>query len=335
MAREIDLMTKRILVVEDDINVRRIVTMTLNDETPYTVTAVSSAEAALLHITRQPVDLIFTDISMPGMSGIDLVQRVRDLDLNTAVIIFTANPDDLSDERATQLKIDYKLEKPVSAEQLRQAVDLLLDPMHTLSRSTTPTVPEPPAPPTQPTLKQSVGTTPLATGTKPLAARIAQAQSQRRASEPTGLSPTTQIAMRLTPRSSGIGGRNYSNQQIEDMRQALKELALEPDVYCAVLLDMSGMVLTHWSRRRDINVTVIAALAVGNSLALSEIARNMGQQQPSQLVIQEGFDQNIIMAQMENLLLLLAIGANASLGWARIATLRACEEVLRIARGEV
>jgi CheY-like chemotaxis protein/predicted regulator of Ras-like GTPase activity (Roadblock/LC7/MglB family) len=321
MAREIDLMTKRILVVEDDINVRRIVTMTLNDETPYTVTAVSSAEAALLHITRQPVDLIFTDISMPGMSGIDLVQRVRDLDLNTAVIIFTANPDDLSDERAAQLKIDYKLEKPVSAEQLRQAVDLLLDPMRSLGRGSSPT-PAPPAPPAPPTNKR-VG------GTNPLTSRI-QAQAQRRPSEP--LSPSTPIAMRLTPRSSGISGRNYSNQQIEDMRQALKELALEPDVHCAILLDMSGMVLTHWSRRRDINVTVIAALAVGNSLALSEIARNMGQQQPSQMVIQEGFDQNIIMAQMEDLLLLLGIGANASLGWARIATLRACEAVLQIAR---
>jgi predicted regulator of Ras-like GTPase activity (Roadblock/LC7/MglB family) len=97
---------------------------------------------------------------------------------------------------------------------------------------------------------------------------------------------------------------------------------------------MSGLVLTHWSRRRDINVTVIGALAAGNSLALAEIARNMGQQQPGHLVIQEGNDQNIIMAQMEDLLLLLAIGANASLGWSRIATLRTIENVLRIARSE-
>jgi hypothetical protein len=40
------------------------------------------------------------------------------------------------------------------------------------------------------------------------------------------------------------------------------------------------------------------------------------------------------MASVDDLILLLAIGANASLGWARIATLRACEEMARIARSE-
>jgi CheY-like chemotaxis protein/predicted regulator of Ras-like GTPase activity (Roadblock/LC7/MglB family) len=319
-------MTKRILIVEDDANVRRIVAMTLTDESPYTVTAVSSAEAALLHITRQPVDLIFTDINMPGMSGIDLVQRVRELDLNTAVIVFTANPYDLPPERAAQLKIDYTLEKPVSPEALRQAVDMLLDPMKILPRRSPEAKaqvveqPEAPLP-----AKSAVS--------RPLASRIA-AQAQRRGTEPLTPPPTGPVAMRLTPERSGISGREYSNQQLEAMRQALKELALEPDVHCAVLLNMSGLVLTYWSRRRDINVTVIGALAAGNSLALAEIARNMGQQQPGHLVIQEGNDQNIIMAQMEDLLLLLAIGANASLGWSRIATLRTIENVLRIARSE-
>lgn len=127
--------------------------------------------------------------------------------------------------------------------------------------------------------------------------------------------------------------RSYSDQQIEQMRQALKELALEPDVHCALLADLSGLVLTHWSRRRDINVTVVAALAAGNTMALAEISRHLGQEQPGHLVIHEGHDQSIIMMNRDDLLLLLAIGPNASLGWARIASMRACEEVLRIARG--
>lgn len=317
-------MTKRILIVEDDANVRHIVTRTLSEDSPYTVTAVSSAEAALLHITRQPVDLIFTDINMPGMSGIDLVQRVRELDLNTAVIVFTANPYDLPAERAAQLKIDYTIEKPVAPDELRRAVDLLLDPMKSLPRHSS-------VPPAEVIEAPEQSATAKNAHVKPLAARIA-AQAQRRATEPLAAQEPTPVAMRVTPSRRGLSGKSYSNQQIDAMRQALKELALEPDCHCAILLDVSGLVLTHWSRGRDINVTVVAALAAGNSLALAEIARNMGQQQPGHLVIQEGHDQNIIMAQMENLLLLLAIGANASLGWARIATLRACEEVLRIAR---
>lgn len=316
-------MEKRILVVDDDPNVRRVVSLALTHDSPYTVHAVPSAEAALLQIARQPVDLLFTDIRMPGMSGLELVQRVRELDPKTAVIVFTVGPEDLTPERAAELKIDCLLEKPASPERLRLAVDLLLDPIKLLPRPSQRT--EPPAPPA-PKLAQ---TTPLSPQTGPLGQRLAAARS-RRQTTPLHDAP---VAIRLTSGPAGAGNRSYSETQIEAMRQALKELALEPDVHCAVLADISGIVLTHWSRRRDINVTVIAALAAGNTMALAEIGRNLGQQRPGYLVIQEGHDQSMIMATLDDLLLLVAIGPNASLGWARIATLRACEEVVRIARG--
>jgi DNA-binding NarL/FixJ family response regulator/predicted regulator of Ras-like GTPase activity (Roadblock/LC7/MglB family) len=334
-------MVKRILVVDDDVNVRRIVTLALSDDSPYEVHSVSSAEAALLHIARHPVDLLFTDIRMPGMNGLDLVQRVRELDPKTAVIVFTVSPQDLTPERAAQLKIDCLLEKPVSPERMRLAVDLLLDPIKLLPRPSQrgegappPTTPAPAETTSRPgtgSLRPGTGSLPPQTG--PLGQRLAAARAKRQ----TGPLPTVEqgapVAVRLTPRSPSVGGRNYSAEQIEAMRQALKELALEPDVHCALLADISGIVLTHWSRRRDINVTVVAALAAGNTLALAEIGRNLGQRSPGHLVIHEGQDQSIIMATMDDLLLLIAIGPNASLGWARIATLRACEEVLRIARG--
>jgi|GEM_PF-521273 len=325
-------MTKRILIVDDDPNIRRLVTLALTEDSPYTVNAVPSAEAALLHIARQPVDLLFTDIQMPGMSGLDLVKRVRELDPNTAVIVFTVSPEDLTPDRAAELKVDCLLEKPVSQERLRLAVDLLLDPIKLLPRPSQraaaergfaaappPAAPPAPASPTSP----SAG----ANGTGPLGQRLAQLRAKKQTSS----LEEAPVAVRL---SKGSGGRSYSDTQIELMRLALKELALEPDVHCAVLADISGIVLTHWSRRRDINVTVVAALAAGNTMALAEIGRNLGQQRPGHLVIHEGQDQSIIMVTMDDLLLLIAIGPNASLGWARIATIRACEEVQRIARGE-
>ncbi|MCX7789878.1 MAG: response regulator [Chloroflexaceae bacterium] len=316
-------MEKRILVVDDDPNVRHVVSLALTHDSPYTVHAVPSAEAALLQIARQPVDLLFTDIRMPGMSGLELVQRVRELDPKTAVIVFTVGPEDLTPQRAAELKIDCLLEKPASPERLRLAVDLLLDPMRLLPRpSQRSEAPPPPAP-------RSVQTTPLSPQTGPLGQRLAAART-RRQTMPLHGAP---VAIQLTSGQAGAGNRAYSEAQIEAMRQALKELALEPDVHCAVLADSSGIVLTHWSRRRDINVTVIGALAAGNTMALAEMGRNLGQQRPGYLVIQEGHDQSMIMATMNDLLLLVAIGPNASLGWARIATLRACEEVLRIAQG--
>jgi CheY-like chemotaxis protein len=333
-------MVKRILVVDDDPNVRRIVIMTLTDDSPYEVHAVSSAEAALLHVSRNPVDLLFTDIRMPGMNGLDLVQRVRELDPKTAVIVFTVSPQDLTPERAALLKIDCLLEKPVSPERMRLAVDLLLDPIKLLPRPSQRGDDTPPAGEAdaqrQPVAAETAPAKP-STGTLSSSGPLGQRLAAVRAKRQTGPLPTVEqgapVAVRLTPKNPSSIGRNYSEQQIEAMRQALKELALEPDVHCALLADMSGIVLTHWSRRRDINVTVVAALAAGNTLALAEIGKNLGQRSPGHLVIHEGQDQSIIMATMDDLLVLIAIGPSASLGWARIATLRACEEVLRIARG--
>ncbi|MGB9737609.1 response regulator [Chloroflexus sp.] len=304
-------MPKRILIVDDDPQIRRLVTLALTDETSYEVSDVSSAEAALLHISRQPVDLLVTDLLMPGMSGIELIQRVRQLDPNTAIVVFTISPEGLSPQLQAELQIDYVLSKPATAEQLRLAATTLLDPIKPVTGRT-----EPPS-------AEAV------TGSR-FSQRLAALRSRQSVQPPV----TSAVAMRLTPNQSGRGGRSYSEAQLERMRQSLKDLALAPEVQCAILADMSGLVLSHWSRRRDINVTVVAALAAGNTLALAEIGRHLGQQQPGHLVIHEGQDQNIIMASIDDLILLLAIGANASLGWARIATLRACEEMARIARSE-
>ncbi|WP_298821265.1 response regulator [Chloroflexus sp.] len=306
-------MSKRILIVDDDPNIRRLVTLALTEETSYEVSDVSSAEAALLHISRQPVDLLLTDLHMPGMSGIELIQRVRQLDPGTAIVVFTISPEDLTPRLKAELQIDYVLAKPATAEQLRLTAATLLDPIKPLT---------------------SAGRAESAPSEPASGSRFSQRLAALRARQPAQTQPgsPSSVAMRLTPQQSGRVGRSYSEAQLEQMRQSLKDLALAPDVQCAILADMSGLVLSHWSRRRDINVTVVAALAAGNTLALAEIGRHLGQQQPGHLVIHEGQDQNIIMASVEDLILLLAIGANASLGWARIAALRVCEEMARIAR---
>src|SRR4051812_37446023 len=116
-----------IIVVDDDPHVRRIIAMTLDEDSPYTVTSLSSGEAALLHISRNKVDLLLTDIYMPGISGLDLVQRVRELNYDIPVVVFTISPEQLTPERAAELQIDCLLTKPIAADKLRMAADLLLD----------------------------------------------------------------------------------------------------------------------------------------------------------------------------------------------------------------
>jgi CheY-like chemotaxis protein len=65
-----------ILVVEDDASVRNLSVDSLA-ELGYHVYEAVDGPAALRLIEEQPIDLIFTDMVMPGMSGLDLARSVR------------------------------------------------------------------------------------------------------------------------------------------------------------------------------------------------------------------------------------------------------------------
>ncbi len=63
---------RRILVVDDDDSLRRVTQVQLEEE-GYTVMTAASGEEARAILTRNPQDLVITDLSMPGMSGVDLL----------------------------------------------------------------------------------------------------------------------------------------------------------------------------------------------------------------------------------------------------------------------
>jgi PAS domain S-box-containing protein len=66
-----------ILLVEDNDQVREFAESLLV-ELDYRVISAADAEAALLVLEREPIDLLFTDVLMPGMSGLDLAARARE-----------------------------------------------------------------------------------------------------------------------------------------------------------------------------------------------------------------------------------------------------------------
>jgi PAS domain S-box-containing protein len=72
--------TETVLVVEDDSAVRRFIQVVLEGR-GYRVIAATSAHDALEHVARrsEPIDLLITDIVMPGMSGVELASRVSEL----------------------------------------------------------------------------------------------------------------------------------------------------------------------------------------------------------------------------------------------------------------
>ncbi len=78
----------RVLVVEDDETVADVLREVLVDQ-PYQVSFVSSAEEALARLALEPPDLILTDISLPGKSGLDVMREARAADPELAVILMT------------------------------------------------------------------------------------------------------------------------------------------------------------------------------------------------------------------------------------------------------
>jgi DNA-binding NtrC family response regulator len=83
----------RILVVDDDINLLESICRGLRNK-GFQVIEALSAEEALKHIdfnNESSIDLVLADYIMPGMSGIDLLEKVREKSSSLPVIIMTAH----------------------------------------------------------------------------------------------------------------------------------------------------------------------------------------------------------------------------------------------------
>ena len=80
---------KRILVVEDDESLRRVTQFQL-EQAGYQVSTASEGSKALALLEKVPQDLVITDLMMPGVSGLELLKRIRADYPETIVILVTA-----------------------------------------------------------------------------------------------------------------------------------------------------------------------------------------------------------------------------------------------------
>lgn len=110
----------RVLVVEDNDSIRRLVVTLLRRE-GYEVVEAGNGEQALQ--TPSHVELLVTDFAMPGMTGVELAERLR-----PAKVLFTSGCSLTElEQRGFQAKTASFLPKPFSPIQLREKVHSLLD----------------------------------------------------------------------------------------------------------------------------------------------------------------------------------------------------------------
>lgn len=117
---------KRVLVVDDEENLRRVTQLKLQ-QAGYEATTASDGAQALDLLARHPQDLIITDLKMPGMSGMDLLRRVKEDYPEVIVIVVTAFGTIESAVEAMRLGAHDYIIKPVNADALKLVVSRALE----------------------------------------------------------------------------------------------------------------------------------------------------------------------------------------------------------------
>lgn len=114
----------RILVVEDEKNMNRLITEAMEDEN-YSVDSCFDGEDALDYTLAAEYDVIILDVNLPGIDGFSVVSRLRDRDCLTPVLFLTAR-DSVTDKVAgLESGGDYYLTKPFSFDELRAVVRVM------------------------------------------------------------------------------------------------------------------------------------------------------------------------------------------------------------------
>jgi len=114
-----------VYVVDDELNVRRIVKKTMENEDNEVHTFVT-AEEALEEIEKRKPDLLFTDISLPSMNGIQFLKELKNRGYSIPVIVVSSDTSPESMRSAFKAGIVDFLTKPFTPQEIRDAAELAL-----------------------------------------------------------------------------------------------------------------------------------------------------------------------------------------------------------------
>src|SRR5262245_4964556 len=236
-----------VLVVDDMPAVREMLTRALSSE-GYRVASAGSGEEALSRIAEQDFDVILTDILMPGIGGLEVLERSRRLSPRAAVILITGHATlDTAVAALRRGACDY-LEKPVDLGMLSRRVRHLVQQGHAPMR-------EPAAPPvTAPGAQTLVGESP--------AMRVVREQIARSARAPRTVLSTGGAGKELVARAVHAASPRRDRAFIAVNCGAIPEALLESQLF--------GHVRGAFTTALQSNRGLFAAAASG-TLFLDEI----------------------------------------------------------------
>ena len=107
--------TKKVLVIDDDPVVGKSFDRVLSPKGYAVISAANGAEA-LDKIAKERYDVVFTDIKMPGMDGLEVAKRIKGSNPWMPVVIVTGYGSEANEMQARQLGVSHFLHKPLTPE---------------------------------------------------------------------------------------------------------------------------------------------------------------------------------------------------------------------------
>lgn len=114
-----------IFVVDDDQGILESFDAIFGDD--YSIVLFNNGEKALQMIIKQNPKLIFLDIKMPGMNGLDILRLLQEMKSSTKVVIVTALPQDKYEEIANRYGVYRYLKKPFDLEEVENIAKIVLN----------------------------------------------------------------------------------------------------------------------------------------------------------------------------------------------------------------
>lgn len=115
---------RKVLVVDDDPVVGKSIGRILSSR-GYAVIAAAGGEEALDRLAREDYDMVYTDIRMPGMSGLEVARHIKESRPWLPVVIVTGYGNDANEAEAREIGVNAFLRKPLSPEMVESTADEL------------------------------------------------------------------------------------------------------------------------------------------------------------------------------------------------------------------
>ena len=119
-------MAEKILIVDDEPDMLRLLSMILRDKTSYQITTTNNPIEARELVKQGGFDLVLSDLKMPGLDGIEIIDAVKKVDEDIPVIIITAFASVESASEAMQKGGFDFITKPFRKEQILFTIDKAL-----------------------------------------------------------------------------------------------------------------------------------------------------------------------------------------------------------------